>query len=197
MNFEEIESVWSQQATPPPASAKTTLSVRGRLLGYQLGLLAFTLVVYPVLSVANFRFLHPVSPVMFWGNVGFHEVLFLGLLAYTVRRIRRHRRLRRESTATLLDYNTALLRATEAEIRDTRMSLWLVPLFVGLALLSGYENNAAAYTWRLFATHVGVLAAITIPILGAAWGRYFTTLKPDQARLRDLLGEMEGEREGE
>lgn len=198
MKFEELEAAWSAQPAAAPivdfaALQRTTwpeLRRRTRFLRYAVGGVVFGLIAYPLLSVTNYLHYRPASALLFWGNVAVHVALWSTVLVYTLRRLRRHRALLRESTSSVQTFAAASLEATAAEMHENRRGLWFVPLVFGLAWSSTYASHQAGYTVRTFAVQTAIVAAILLPVLAAIWRHHWRTLAPRKERLESLLRDL-------
>lgn len=199
MKFEELENAWSRQAAPIPAvdfaalqrATRPELRRRTRFLRYELGGVLLALLAYPFLSLANYLHYRPADALFFWGSVALHLAVWLVLLGYTIRRLRRHHALLREGAASLRAFAAASLEATAAEMRENRLALALTPLLFGLACLSTYANHPAGYTTRTFATQTAVMAAILLPVFLAVWRHHRRQLAPRKEHLQGLLRELQ------
>ncbi|MDO8544695.1 MAG: hypothetical protein Q7S40_29995 [Opitutaceae bacterium] len=198
MKFEDLENAWSSQPTPLPAVDFAALQRatwpemrrRTRFLRYELGGAVFVLIAYPLLSVANYLYHRPANALLFWGNVAVHVAGWIAVLGYTLRRLRRHRALLRESAGSVRSFATVSLEATAAEMRENRLALALTPLVFGLAWLSGYARHPAGYTAEAFATQTVIVAAILLPLIGAVWRHHRRYLAPRKEQLQDLLRDL-------
>jgi hypothetical protein len=190
---------WSLQpnlaATIDPAALQRSVESiarrRSRLLTYQVAGFALVLLVYPALSVANFRFLHPTLPLLFWASVVLHVAVFIAFFVYGVRRLIRHWQNRRRTAASVRECALHAVATVESDMRDTRAGSWIIPLSVGLAFLSGYTNAASHYTAARFAQQLVVLAIIIVPIASAVWRDYQVNLKPTRDDLRSVLADAD------
>lgn len=199
MKFEDFENAWAQQPAPVPAVDIAALQRatwpemrrRMRFLRYGVGGVVFGLIAYPLLAWRNFGYLRPENAGLFWGNVALHVAVWLVALAYTLRRLRRHRALLREGAASVRGFAAASLEATTAEMRDNRIALALTPLLFGLVWLSGYANQPTAYTVQRFATQSAITLAILGPVLWAVWRHDRRYLAPRKERWEGLIGELE------
>jgi hypothetical protein len=198
MQFEDLENAWSAQGTAAPvvdfaALQRATwpeLRRRTRFLRYALGGALFALLVYPLLSLGNYLYYRPADALLFWGNVTLHVSVWIGVLVYTLRRLRRHRTLLRESATSVRAFAAASLEATAAEMRENRLALVLLPFAFGLAWLSSYANHPAGYTFKTFTTQTLVIAAILLLILPAVWRHYRRYLSPRKEHLQNVLREL-------
>lgn len=198
MKFEDLENTWSSQAAPVALdfaalqrASGSEMRRRTRFLRYELGGVLFALIGYPLLSLGNYNYFRPANAWLFWVNVALHIAVWLPLLVYTLRRLRRHRALLRDSVASVRNFSVASLAATVAEMRDNRLALAFVPLAFGMALLSSYANQQADYTLRTFAIQTGALAAILLPVIAVTWRHHRRYLAPRRERLQVLLGELQ------
>jgi len=198
MKFEDLENAWSSQAAPPPAVDFAALQHatwpemrrRARFLRYEFGGVLFVLIAYPLLSLANYLYYRPSDRVLFWGNVAVHLWAWIIVLRYTVRRLRRHRALLRESAASMRSFAAASLEATAAEMRENRVALALTPLVFDLAWLSGYANHPAGYTAQTFAMQSAVVATLLLLVIPVIWRHDRRYLAPRKEYLQTLLRDL-------
>jgi hypothetical protein len=200
MKFEEIESLWTAQASVLPAvvdlaDIKRRLAPemrrRSRMLGYELVTSALLVLLLPVLAVANYRY----DPVRYgapwqWVHMTCQIAVAGLLLAHTLQRLSRHRALQRQSMNTLRGMTEVSVANLEAEMRDHR---WRQPVFA-LGLASATTAVVAAglqqgWTTGLFA---GVGSAALAAVMALAfWRHYRVNLYPAWVRQRQLLRELE------
>lgn len=200
MKFEELENLWAGQtvaATRLPDFAEgqrkmlPELNRRGRFLSYSLGGLGLFFVVYPLLSVANYRARTPDHPTLFWLNMAVHMAFFTTLFFWALRLRERHRELRRQSAGSLREVAEVSQRNAEAEMREYRMNVFVVPIMVGMTLLSIFANQPAGAG----AAWLALRLSITLGFYGLVTGifalHYHANLKPTHARWTDILRQLE------
>lgn len=198
MKLEDIENAWSSQSASVALLDFATLQRatlpelrrRTRFLRYALGAALFAVVAYPLLSLANYLYYKPANALLFWGNVAVHLGFWLVLLVFTLRRLRGHHALLRQSAISVRAYATASLEATVAEMRENREAFALVPALLALAVWSRYANHPADYTMRTLAFQLLSMAAILLPVLLAVWRHHRRHLAPRKAQLQALLAEL-------
>lgn len=200
MKFEEFETAWAMQpATHPRAMDLTELkrSVipalrrRSRMLGYGLFCVGFGLLASPLLAVVNYRYARPHNVVLFWVHLALFVAVYVPVLVYLVRRVQRHRQLRRQSADTLRALTAVSLANLESEIQEYRALQWLTPFVVGLPLLSAYVNHpVAAVGWQPFVLRAGLIVAFLMPVAWVIRRHYRQNLVPAYARQKEILREL-------
>lgn len=202
MTFEELESAWGAQRSMEARPADLTelkktlqpeLRRRRRMLGYALAVNVFALVIFPLLAVANYRY----DPVRYgtgwaWVYTACQLAVIVLWAAYSLRRFRRHRALLRQSADTVRAVTAVSLANVEAEMRDCtawrRPIMWLTVVSVVAAI----ANGTSKYGWSHFGLQASMgTLALTLAVGAGFWRHYRVNLKPAQARLRELLGQME------
>jgi hypothetical protein len=199
VKIEELENLWAGQQlslTPVPDLAEgrrkmlPELQRRGRFLGYSQFTLGFFLVVYPLLSVANFRHLAPPHPVLFWASVAAHLAFFATLFFWTIRQGKRYRVLARQSAGTIREVAELSLRNAEAEMREYQQNSWLLPAMFLLTLFGLAVNRPLGMgpEWLVLRL-VGTLAFYAFGA-GLFAFHYQANLKPAHARWSDIVRQL-------
>ncbi|MEO6991998.1 MAG: hypothetical protein ABI273_00080 [Lacunisphaera sp.] len=199
MNFEELESLWAAQR---PANVhenkfaelkrlvRPELNRRRRFLCYEMFTYLFALVVIPLLAVANSNYSRPQNVPLFWVSLALNLAWCGTWLVFVVRRIGRHRTLLKQGTTSLQAFTAMSVSSVEAEMQECRIALWPTVLGVGLVVLTGYVNSSMGYGWKIFALHTGLILGILLPLGLVSWRHYRVNLKPDHARLQEILKQL-------
>ncbi len=201
MKFEELENLWAGQnvasAARLPDFAESQrkmlpeLNRRGRFLTYSLGGLGLFLVIYPLLSAANFRARTPEHPTLFWLSVAAHMGFFATLFFWAIRQRERHRELRRQSAGSLREVAEVSQRNAEAEMREYRMNVFVVPIMVGMTLLSIFVNQPAGAGAAWLALRLSITLGFYGLVAGIFTLHYLANLKPAHARWSEILRQLE------
>lgn len=200
MNFEQLQSAW---ATQPPvklpaidaAEVKRALlpeiNRRRRMLGYDLFLVVLSLVVIPLLAVANYRYAPPADPLWYWFYHGSWMIFLAVSLIAVMRAIDRQGAWREQCTRSLRDLAAAALASTEAEMRSYRKALALVPLMVAFQLVNVYLRFASGETaWKAFTAPAAFVIGFPLLIGAVFWRHYRRHLVPACNRLQAQLREL-------
>lgn len=199
MKFEELENLWASQTAPAahlPDLAEgrrkmlPELNRRGRFLIYSLGGLGLFLVLYPLLSAANARARPPEHPVLFWLSVAAHMGFFSTLFFWAIRQRERHRELRRQSAGSLREVAEVSQRNAEAEMREYRMNVFVVPAMIGLTLLSIFVNQPPGAGAAWLALRLGLTLGFYALVTGIFTLHYHANLKPAHARWSEILRQL-------
>ena len=203
MKFEEFEATWAnhQPANLPAVSfveLKRTiipeLKRRSRFLGYEMFGVIFGLLIYPVLSVANYNYWGKHNVPWFWVTLPLHTAMSIASLVYVMRRLQRHRALLQQGTATLQAFAAVSVTSIEAEMQEYRVAFWLSPALLSLAFLSGYVGNPVGYGWTRFALQAGLMLGLAVPMGLVFWRHYRVNLKPAYARQQEILRQLSEEK---
>lgn len=200
MNFEALESLWGTQqpAVARPADLAALkqrlapeLRRRSRFLGYELFCLVFGLVATPLLAVVNYLHAPPAYPTIYWLRLALFVTAVLAYLVVAVRRLRRHRALVAAGTETLASFAAQSLAAIESEMRDYRLGLRGLPLWVALLLLSIFVNQPPAVVgWTPLLLRAGFALAFLAAVGAVCWRHYYKELLPEHARRKQVLAEL-------
>jgi MFS family permease len=201
MNTEDFDTLWNAQRPaadtrrPEPAELarqiEPELRRRSRFLGYELFSLTLGLVLTPVLAVANARHLPPHNPLVYWLHVGLFVAAALFFLANAIRRLRRHRELTQTRADALTTAATRSLAAIEGEMRDYRLALQSLPVWLGLVLLSVYANQPVAQLgWAPLLVRMGAVLAFVAVIGAVCWRHYRKNLAPEHSRRKWLVEQL-------
>jgi len=200
MKFEELEAMWAAQQFANPYAVDLAqlkrfiipeLKRRSRILGYEIFVLSFGLLVTPLLSFVNYLYAPPRNVTGHWVNMLLWEAVFLVLLLYAVRRVRRHLALHRCSTDTLRALTVVSLENIEAEMNDYLTAWWMSPVLIGLLLLTVYLNfPVTEYGWKPFALRAGLILGLPLLMSLVFWRHYRVNLKPAQARQKEILQQL-------
>ncbi len=200
MKFEELEAMWAAQQFANPHAVDLAqlkrfiipeLKRRSRILGYEIFVLSFGLLVTPLLSFVNYLYAPPRNVTGHWVNMLLWEAVFLVLLLYAVRRVRRHLALHRCSTDTLRALTVVSLENIEAEMNDYLTAWWMSPVLIGLLLLTVYLNfPVTEYGWKPFALRAGLILGLPLLMSLVFWRHYRVNLKPAQARQKEILQQL-------
>jgi hypothetical protein len=199
MNFDELQSAWSSQvaSSVPPTEAlaaqKKLLSEfrqRRRMLGY-----ATFCAIFGLLGIAFFSWLsirhNPATAPGRWVSLIVNETIYSLLLVHLFGRIQRHRELVKQSARSVRDALTAGVENLAAEIRDFRLGVRLLPLFIALAVFSVYLNLPVDRVgWTPLLGRTASILAFAGIISGVYWRHYLVNLKPEYARRKALLDEL-------
>lgn len=200
MNFEELQSTWAAQA-PVNVPAIDVAEVkrvilpeikrRRRMLGYGLFMVVLSLVIVPLLTVANYRYAPPTLPAWYWFYHGSWMVILVAWLVAVVRSIERQGALRQQCTRSLRDLTMASLAGTEAEMNGYRSALMIVPLMIGFQLANLCLRLAAdAADWQPFGLRAALVVGLPVAIGAVMWRHYHVNLKPARDRLEAQLREL-------
>lgn len=200
MNFEALESLWDAQRPAPTRPADLAalkqrlapeLRRRRRFLGYEIFCLGFGLVFTPLLAVVNCLHAPPILPVIYWLRVVLFAAVVLALLIGAVRRLRRHRALVAAGTETLAAFAAQSLAAVESEMHDYRLGLRVLPVVLGLLLLSIFVNQPPAVVgWTPLLLRAAAVLAFLLVAGAVCWRHYDKNLKPEHARRKQMLAEL-------
>lgn len=200
MNFEELESAWAaQQSAPTPVldaaelkrAVVPELERRGRFLGYGLFIVIFSLVITPLLTVANYRYAPPPNPAWHWISFSLWMLLLVIWLLALLRAVRQHGALLQQSTRSLRDLAAVSLTHIEAEMREYRTALWLWPALVVFQLVGIYlEFPVPDHGWTPFGLRAVFIVGLPLGIGAVVWRHYQVNLKPAQARQQYLLQQL-------
>ncbi|HEX2860660.1 MAG TPA: hypothetical protein VHN79_03430 [Lacunisphaera sp.] len=200
MKFEELESLWTSQASVIPvavdlAEVKRRLAPemrrRGRMLGYELAMALLGLLALPALTVANA--LH--DPARYgtaaqWLHASCQFAVIALLLVQIVQRVRRHRALRRQPVGSLREMTVVSLASLEAEMRDYR---WRQPI-LGLLLASIMVAVVFAglrHGWEAGLTAGLSSGALLAVVVAGFWYHYRVNLRPAWVRQKEMLRALE------
>lgn len=200
MNFEELQSTWAAQ---PPVNVPAIdaaevkrvilpeINRRRRMLGYELFVVVLSLVILPLLTVANYRYAPSALPGWYWFYHGSWMVVLVAWLVALVRAIERQGALRQQCTRSLRDLTMASLASTEAEMAGYRKALMVVPFMIGFQLINLYLMFAAGVPgWQPFGVRAAFVIGLPLAIGAVIWRHYCVNLKPardrQQAQLREL-----------
>jgi hypothetical protein len=200
MNFEELQSTWAAQpavnisAINPIEVQRVILPEikrRRRMLGYGLFMVVLSLVIVPLLTVANYRYAPPTLPGWYWFYHGSWMVVLVAWLVAIVRSIERQGALRQQCTRSLRDLTLASLAGTEAEMKGYRKALLVVPLMIGFQLVNLYLKFAAGVPdWQPFGLRAALVVGLPVAIGAVMWRHYRVNLIPardrQEAQLREL-----------
>jgi len=200
MKFEELENLWAAQSPSTAASVEFTalkrnlipeMKRRGRMFRYGIFMAAFGLLVIPILTVANYRYARPANPTWHWVDAAFWMVANFTLLVFMLRALRRQRTLLQQSAETVRALTTLSLASLEAEMKDFRRGLWIVPGLVGFQLLSLYMKfPVTEHGWGPFTLRAGAVLGFSVLLSSVFWRHYHVNLKRDHARQREILREL-------
>ena len=200
MNFEELESAWTAQPSAPVRAVDTAelkrailpeLKRRGRFFGYGIFVSVFFLVVYPLLTVANYRFAPPRDAVWHWLYFAAWMLLASGVLVFLIRRVQSHGSQLQRGTRSVKEFVAASLASLETEMRDCRAMFWTIPALVAFQLTNLYVRfPVAELGWRPFGLRAAGVAGFTALVSAIFWRHYQKNLKPDHARQTKLLREL-------
>ena len=200
MNFETIESLWAGQAPAPvetPATREGRQALlsefkrRSRFLAYEAFGVAFGLVVTPLLSIVNYLHLPRVGTFWYWLNAALHLLVLVACAALVVRRLKRHRALRRARISTLREQAEVSAAAFETELRDYRRLPWLFGLWIALAIFS-IATNAPFHggSWQAVTLRIGLVLVFFGAIGAVLWRHYRTQLLPAYARHQEICRQL-------
>jgi hypothetical protein len=200
MNFNEIETLWDTQqpAAPRPtdlAALKQRLAPelrrRSRLFGYELFCLSLGLVLTPLLAFVNYLHAAPHVPVLYWLRVALFVTVMLAWLVLAVRRLRRHRALAAAGADTLATFAAQSLAAVESEMHDFRLGLRMLPIALGLTLLSIFVNQPPAVVgWTPLLLRAASVLGLLLITGAVLWRHYRKNLVPEQARRKQMLEQL-------
>lgn len=200
MKFEELENVWAAQSASPTAPGDLTalkqslmpeIKRRGRMLRYGIFVATFGLLVIPTLAVANYRYARPANPAWHWVDAAFWMVVNVILLVLMVRELRRQRALLRQSADTVRALIVLSLASLEAEMKDFRRGLSVVPGLIAFQLLNLYMKfPVAEHGWSPFALRAGAILGFSLLMSAVFWRHYHVNLKRDRTRQQEILREL-------
>jgi hypothetical protein len=202
MNFEQLQSTWSAQPPAAPAArdldlAKLTRTLapeinrRRRFLGYTIFVAILCLVLSPLFAVANYRHAPPAHPVWHWTYFASWIVIVSGILVSALRAFERHGAVRAQSTRSLRDLALATLASVDAEMRDCRLALWIVPpllLFQLTDLFVKFPPHLVG--WQPFLGRAAFVLGLSATFGLAFWRHYRSHLGPTRVRQQELLREL-------
>jgi hypothetical protein len=200
MNFEELESAWNAQRPANPLAvdlaklkglATSELKRRSRFFVYAIVMVVFLLIVLPLISVGNYRYAPPQNTAWYWTNFAIWMVIMGALLVISIRGLGRHYVLRAQSTDTVRALTSVSLANVEAEMREYVHLCWALPALLGFQLLGLYLSFPVTdHGWEPFLTRAGFAVGLPLLMGLVVWRHYRVNLKPSQARLAELLGQM-------
>lgn len=200
MTFEELENVWAAQSASPAAPGDLTalkqnlmpeIKRRGRMLRYGIFVAAFGLLVIPTLAVANYRYARPANPAWHWVDATFWMVVNFTLLVLMIRELRRQRALLRQSAESVRALIVLSLTSLEAEMKDFRRGLSVVPGLIAFQLLNlTMKFPVAEHGWSPFALRAGAILGFSLLMSAVFWRHYHVNLKRDRARQQEILREL-------
>jgi hypothetical protein len=201
MNFDDIQSLWTGQVSvPAPASQfiqrqRTLLSEfkrRGRLLGYETFCAVLALVLTPLLSIVNYRYMPSVGTPWYWLNAALHLLVMAVAVVLVLRRQQRHRALGRVRISTLREQTEVAFANLEAERRDYRWLPWVLGLWGALGVFSIFVNTPFQDgSWQAVALRTGILLGFYGAIGAIFWRHYRNHLLPAYFRQQEILRQME------
>ena len=200
MKFEELESVWSAQSDRTTVPDNLTalkqnlmpeIKRRGRMLRYGVFAATFGLLVIPTLTVANYRYARPANPAWHWVDAAFWMVVNFTMLVLMVRALRRRRALLRQSADTVRALTVLSLASLEAEMKEFRRGLSVVPGLIGFQLLNLYVKfPVAEHGWSPFALRAGAILGFSLLMSSVFWRHYHVNLKRNRARQQEIIREL-------
>lgn len=200
MKFEELETLWAAQPAAPAATIDLAslkqnlmpeLKRRGRMIRYGIFMSALGLVLFPLLTIANYRFTGPTYAAWHWVDLAFWTVVNSVILTGLLRKARRQRAMIRQSAESVRALTTVSLTSREAEMEDFRRGLWVVPALLAFQLVSLYMKfPVTEHGWSPFAARAGATLVFTVLMSSVFWRHYQVNLKPDHARQRDILRDL-------
>ena len=200
MKFEELENVWAAQSASTTAPGDLTalkqslmpeIKRRGRMLRYGIFVATFGLLVIPTLAVANYRYARPANPAWHWVDAAFWMVVNFTLLVLMIRELRRQRALLRRGADTVRALTVLSLASLEAEMKDFRRGLSVVPGLIAFQLLNlTMKFPVAEHGWSPFALRAGAILGFSLLISAVFWRHYHVNLKRDRTRQQEILREL-------
>jgi len=200
MNFETIESLWAGQVAAPVETPEmlerqhallSEFKRRGRFLAYEAFGLAFALIVTPLLSVVNYLYLPRAGTPWYWLNATLHLLVLVGCATLLVRRMQRHRALRRARVSTLREQAEVSVASFKAEAQDYRRLPWLFGIWIALAVFSIATNSPFhGGSWQAVTLRVGLVLGFFGTIGAAIWHHYRTRFLPDYARQQEICRQL-------
>ena len=200
-NFENLETLWSQQAvaaTAEPQKVRAIQSVadrvvnsRSRLLKWGVAVTVFTIVVTPLLTVVNYLAVNRVPTAVALLHLGVLEVIQIAFLIALLRRISAHRQLRARSAANVRENMQVSLTLIEVEMRDYRFGgrlFGLLVLFDLLPVLNGYVAGHFGGVGALDRA-AGVLV-VCGGLYAIAVRHYRRVLQPQRDQLSDVVRDL-------
>jgi len=205
--FENLESLWREQAIDVPGAAKqaraTQVAIdrdvnrRGRILNWGVGCLVFGIIVTPLLAVLGY--VHAGRPMTLMGLLH-HAILLalqVGMLIGLLRRIRAHRKLLQKSAANVQENARVALEVIEEEMRDYRTAARIFPVLVLLDFASVANNFALGYFDEAgLGLRLLLVLAFSLMVGAVALRHYRYVLQPQKKQLVDLLDDLDAPQGG-
>lgn len=192
-DFDDIADLWRKQTVDPDVTRRAGAleqalreqsTQRRRAYAWGAIIAVSTLVLMQAVGFANAAsFETSLLDVRFAA----HQLTYLGILAYLLRRMHGLNLLDRHSSGAVRENLTIGLRVVESEMRDLRTLAWLGPwlLLAPLFVPDGSTDFAADFLGS--ATSV---LMFTLVVGKIAWHHYRTTLTVRRRELQGLLAEL-------
>ena len=200
MNFEELQSTWSAQPTAK-FSANDILKLqrfltpeinrRRSFLGYAIFILILGLVVLPLLTIDSYRHARAAHVAWHWWYFASWMVLQVAFLIAAIRSLERHGAVRHQSTCSLRDLAQASFASVDAEMRECRLAIWIVPPLVVFQLVDLYlKFDPALVGWAPLLGRSAFVIGLPLVMGLVFWRHYRVNLAPARERQRVLIQEL-------
>lgn len=200
MNFEQLQSTWSAQPAVQLSSVEVgklqrslapEISRRRRFLGYAIFILVLGLVALPLVTFDSYRHAHPKYPVWYWTYFAGWMFVQTGFLVAAIRAVERHGAIRQQSTRSLRDLALASLASVEAEMRDCRLALWIIPPLVMFQLVDLYlKFNPANMGWAPLLGRAAFILGLPLVMGLGFWRHYRVNLARARVQQLDLVKQL-------
>ena len=164
---------------------------RRRFLGYAIFILILSLIVLPLVTIDSYRHARTAHVAWHWWYFAAWMVVQVAFLVAAIRSLEHHGAIRQQSTRSLRDLAEASLASVEAEMRECRLALWIIPPLVVFQLVDLYlKFDPAVAGWTPLLGRSAFVIGLPVVMGLAFWRHYRVNLTSARERQKALIQEL-------